>query len=106
MGGEPDPRVTELGYGCGDLDPDTGLYAWYEDVPDVARGGSRVLAWSEVFDQWPLIEACFHLHYGVDLEREVDRRSWRWFRVRLSHLLNSDTALGQHFRAQERPDDE
>lgn len=107
MGGEQDPRVTELGYGCGDLNPDTGLYQWYEDVPDVARGGSRTLPWCELFEQWPLVEATFQQELGIDLSRRksLRRMTWRAFRVRVTHLLSEDTALRRHFRAQEHPDD-
>jgi hypothetical protein len=107
VGGEQDPRITDLGYGCGDLDPDTGLYEWYEDVPDIARGGARALSWCDVFDQWPLVEACFHQEFGIDLSRRKVRRrtTWRTFRVRVSHLLSEDTALRRHFRDQQRDDE-
>ena len=107
MGGGEDPRVTELGYGGGEFHPDTGLWDWYEDVPDAARGGARTLTWVEIFEQWPLIEATFaHEYPGVDLEDEVPRRTWRWFRVRLNHLLSTENALSRHFRAQEPPDED
>lgn len=105
MGGvEDDPRVTDLGYGGGDFHPDTGLWDWYEDVPDLARGGAKALRWTEVFDQWVLVEGDFARYFRIDLEDELPRRSWRWFRVRVTHLLNGDTALRNHFRTREDVD--
>lgn len=105
MGREPDPRVTDLGYGCGEYHPETDLWDWYEDVPDVAHGGARRLSWTELFDQWALIEGAFAEVFHLDLEDELHRRTWRWFRVRLNHLISTDSALSRHFRDREQPED-
>lgn len=50
---------------------------------------------------WPLVEADFQSHYGIDLD-EQRHRPYRWFRVRLFGLLaHDDTRVWRHFRAQQ-----
>lgn len=68
--------------GQGEYDEATGLWEWYEE-----QGPS----WADVLGQWAAIEADFASHYGVDLSDELDRRTWRWFRVRLAGLMTALT---------------
>lgn len=57
----------------------------------------RAVSWHDVLLQWPLVEFTFQSVLGVDLEEVWNRKSWRWFSVRLSHLLSTDTPLARFF---------
>ncbi|WP_134324533.1 hypothetical protein [Cumulibacter soli] len=46
---------------------------------------------------WPLVESDFQQHYGLDLVDEIQKRSWRWFRVRYLYLPPT-SATKQHQR--------
>ena len=84
--------------GRGELDPKTGLYEWYEDIPvelTVARSSGP--AWAAVLNQWALLEPVFHHEFGVDLSEVLHVKSWRWFAVRVSHLLATDNPLARFF---------
>lgn len=39
--------------------------------------------------RWSLVEADLHDRYGIDLDEPglLERRSWRWLRVRVEQLL-------------------
>jgi hypothetical protein len=53
------------------------------------------VAIARILANWPLLESDFQSEYGLDLGNPEIRsaRSWRWFWVRLSGLLASDTRL-------------
>lgn len=89
-------------YGRGDYDEATGLYEWYEDVPEEVTGG-KPISWVDLFKAWKLIEADFNSEYGINLERELRHMSWRRFAVLVTGLLNADTRIQRRF--QERSDD-
>lgn len=86
-------------YGRGAYDPATGLYEWYEPVPeDVKQAVSNPgTSWVEVLEQWKLLVASFHAEFGVDLEEVQHAVTWRWFAMRVAHLLSTDTPFGRHF---------
>jgi hypothetical protein len=87
-------------YGWGEKDPLTGLYEGY-DLPKDLRQQSRAVGWPELLAQWGLLEYSFHTVLGIDLEDAWHRKSWRWFAVRVKHLLSQDTPLARFFA----PDD-
>jgi hypothetical protein len=55
-----------------------------------------------------LVEGTFQSVLGIDLDRAWRKRSWRWFSLRLSYLLRTDTPLQRFFLddAKEVPADE
>lgn len=101
--GEQGSSPAQLPYGlrgCGDYDPETDTWEWYEG--DLPGAGHR---WSDLLARWPLIEADFHSEYGADLsapDSPLDCRSWRWFRARIAGLLAADTRLGRAFAPEPR----
>ncbi|HEY2644841.1 MAG TPA: hypothetical protein VGI56_13885, partial [Galbitalea sp.] len=74
----------------------TGLYEWYEAPSQVTETGVAVSLLA-IFEQWVLVEGCFQTVFGIDLEDEWLHRSWRWFDVRLSYLLQNPNPLRDHF---------
>jgi hypothetical protein len=44
-----------------------------------------------------MVEADLHQVYGIDLESpaSLEGRSWRWLRVRIFGLLDSDTRIAR-----------
>ena len=108
--GGPSAGVARLlGVGCGEYDPVTGLYEWYEGgIPAPkqgrARQGAPELTWDRLLAQWPLIEADLHSEYGIDVEDGraegngiLQRRTWRWLQIRILGLLSAETRLHRHF---------
>lgn len=82
-------------YGCGDYDPETGLYEWYEFPPEVGDGPA--LTWRDLLSQWALIEADLQ-EVGVDVESGIlADRSARWLRVRILGLFATQSRLWRHF---------
>jgi hypothetical protein len=61
------------------------------------KQAGRPLAYDEIFEAWPLLEADFHEAFGVDLETVFWVKSWRWFAVRVDGLLASDSRIHRHF---------
>jgi hypothetical protein len=55
--------------------------------------------WSQILDEWPLVEADLHEVYGVDIGAPglLDARSWRWLRVRILGLLSADSRIQRLF---------
>ena len=90
-------------YGRGEYHEDTGLWDWYETPREVLTAGTPV-TYLSIFEQWPLVEGSFQAVFGIDLERVWRRKSWRWFAVRITYLLQTDTALNRFFRPDEEPD--
>jgi hypothetical protein len=88
-------------YGWGEKDPLTGLYEGYE-LPRDLRESGRAVSWPELLAHWSLLEYSFHSALGIDLEDVWRRKSWRWFTVRVKHLLSTDTPLARFFA----PDDD
>lgn len=88
-------------YGWGEKDPLTGIYEGY-DLPKQLRQSGREVSWADLFAQWTLLEFTFHSALGIDLEDVWRRKSWRWFSVRVKHLLSTDTPLARYFA----PDDD
>ncbi len=82
-------------WGCGERDPHTGLYEWYEVPPEERPEAGERVAWSDILSHWRLIEADFQEHYGIDLDdRALWRtRTWRWLETRITGLLAADTRL-------------
>jgi hypothetical protein len=77
--------------GSGRYDKATGLWEFYDETPaEFVGGASASPTWSAVLNQWSLVEADFQSIYGLDLERLVRKRSWRWFTIRVSALLARD----------------
>lgn len=50
-----------------------------------------------MLERWNLIEADFQEVYGVDLAAVRHSRSWRWFVVRLSGLLSTESRIQRVF---------
>jgi hypothetical protein len=84
------------GKGCGSFDPATGLYEWYEDVPEEETGGTPVEI-KAVMNRWAVVEPLFHETFGVDLSEVLHTKSWRWFMVRVGHLLSTQNRLSALF---------
>lgn len=55
------------------------------------------MSWSQILDEWPLVEADLHETYGVDIAAPglLDTRSWRWLRVRVLGLLSADSRINR-----------
>ncbi|MFF3353386.1 hypothetical protein ACFYWN_12175 [Streptomyces sp. NPDC002917] len=55
------------------------------------------MSWSQILDEWPLVEADLHEFYGVDVGAPglLAARSWRWLRVRILGLLSADSRLSR-----------
>ncbi|MEU8950894.1 hypothetical protein [Streptomyces sp. NPDC048489] len=62
------------------------------------------MKWSQILDEWPLVEADLHEVYGIDVGAPglLESRSWRWLRMRILGLLSADSRLQRHFSP---PDD-
>lgn len=84
-------------YGRGELDPETGLYEWYELPAELQPGTEQTqVNWNQILDRWSLVEADLHEQYGIDLSSGVLRkRSWRWLRTRIYGLLSANTRLNR-----------
>lgn len=54
--------------------------------------------------QWGLVEYSFQSVLGVDLETVWRAKSWRWFAVRVKHLLSTDTPLARFFAPDDEPE--
>jgi hypothetical protein len=83
-------------YGRGARDPVSGLYEWYEIPEDLARQrDGEAVSWEAILSHWTLIEADLQQQYGIDVEdRALMRgRTWRWLRLRIVGLLNTDSRL-------------
>lgn len=96
------PSIAEqrlFGVGCGEYDPVSGLYEWYEGgLQPTRRQGTAQVTREALLGQWPLVEADFQETYGLDLSGGLlGERSWRWFQVRLYGLLSADSRLSRHF---------
>ena len=55
------------------------------------------MSWVQILDEWPIVEADLHEHYGIDLDAPglLDARSWRWLRTRVLGLLSTDSRLNR-----------
>lgn len=55
------------------------------------------MSWSQILDEWPLVEADLHEIYGLDVGTPglLAARSWRWLRVRILGLLSADSRLSR-----------
>jgi hypothetical protein len=53
--------------------------------------------WSQILDEWPLVEADLHEFYGLDVGAPglLAARSWRWLRVRILGLLSADSRINR-----------
>jgi hypothetical protein len=91
--------------GRGNYDEATGLWEWYEDVPEELTGGVNVVSHAAVLNEWDLLEGAFHDVFGVDLVEVMQEnvKTWRWFTVRVAYLLHGDNPLSRHFAP--KPDD-
>ena len=79
--------------GGGPYDPQTGLRDWYFPAADDDTEDRPSITWSEILENWASLEADFHSEFDIDLESGVMReRTWRWFQVRMSALLNDPTS--------------
>lgn len=101
-----DPERAESGdstlaeYGRGHFDEESGLFEWYEVPPEIASRGLE-LTLADVVEQWPLVIFDFATILHVDLEQSM-RRPFRWFKVRLSGLLDhEDSKLRTYFASRE-----
>jgi hypothetical protein len=54
-----------------------------------------MISWADLLERWALVEADLHDVYGVDMEDHalLERRTWRWLRVRVLGLLRADTRI-------------
>ena len=97
-GGQPGAETGDPLEACGRgrKDPHTGLYEWYEDVPDDIKGQGQGVSVLTLLEQWPLVECDFQSEYGIRLS--TTDLSWREFLTRLTGLLiKTDTRLWRHF---------
>ncbi len=46
-------------------------------------------------DEWRLLEGAFTATFGLVLEDEFPRRSWRWFTTHVNTLINTDNAFSR-----------
>ncbi|MFD9789622.1 hypothetical protein ACFWXK_01600 [Streptomyces sp. NPDC059070] len=55
------------------------------------------MTWAQILDEWSLVEADLHEHYGIDLGAPglLRARSWRWLRVRILALLSVESRLAR-----------
>jgi hypothetical protein len=53
--------------------------------------------WSQILDEWPLVEADLQEFYGLDVGAPglLAARSWRWLRVRILGLLSADSRINR-----------
>jgi hypothetical protein len=110
-GGDSGPRGLEAiaEFGRGEVDPETGLFDWYDIPPGHAarrvvdegeRGSVTIL---EVVEQWELLVADFRSEYGIGLALG-EPVPWREFRPLVAGLLACDSRLARHFTPPERHD--
>lgn len=98
-GGAPHDGLDAIDrYGVGEKDPITGLYESY-DLPEghEAHGGETV-AWQAILTRRPLLVADFASEYGIRLNGEMDRMTWREFADLTVGLLAADTRLARAFQ--------
>ena len=78
------------------LHEDEGVWVrdwWAEPFKQV---DSEKLSWAGLLSEWDAIETDFQHFYNLDLEDGVlDRRTWRWFKIRVLRLLEEDTKLAR-----------
>lgn len=101
-GSQTAAEVSAIGVGCGEYDPVTGLYEWYEGgLPPASQAGSKGkrVGRTDLLEQWALVEADFQDTYSLDLSTPglLDGRSWRWFLTRLYGLLSAESRIARHF---------
>lgn len=55
------------------------------------------MKWSQILDEWPLVEADLQEFYGLDVGAPglLAARSWRWLRVRILGLLSADSRINR-----------
>ncbi|MFD8216215.1 hypothetical protein ACFV2U_21315 [Streptomyces sp. NPDC059697] len=55
------------------------------------------MKWSQILDEWPLVEADLQEFYGLDVGAPglLTARSWRWLRVRILGLLSADSRINR-----------
>jgi len=82
----PEPGYTPSG---GETDPVTGL-SRFEDIPG-EQGDGR--SWSQILEQWNLIEADMQEYYHIDLAEPglLKSKTGRWLRIRILGLLTEGT---------------
>jgi len=69
------------------------LRDWYFKDRPADSDSVPSITWSEILENWVSLEADFHSEFHVDLESGVlKERTWRWFLVRMSALLNDPTS--------------
>lgn len=64
-----------------------GIREWFND-PSQAPKEQLTPEWRELFDWWLLVELDFQ-DWGIDLEECLDRKSWQWFKNRLSAIITN-----------------
>lgn len=82
--------------GRGTYDEATGLWDWYEDVPEeLTAAGAGAWEWTadQALNEWYLIEGEFDDRWGYDLSELLHTKTWRWFWVRLRYLMSTDSAI-------------
>ena len=82
-------------YGRGEKDPDTGLWEWYEDVPQELGARATGFSLLALCERWDLLVADFASEYGIRVA--TAGLSWREFRSYLTGLLACDSRLRRHF---------
>ena len=69
---------------------------WYDPTAPRPKVDESKLTWDNILSNWDAIETDMHMLYGVDVADGIlDRRSWRWFRVRVVRLLAEESMLAR-----------
>jgi hypothetical protein len=117
LGGDPGAGSGPRGldaiaeFGRGQLDPETGIFEWYDIPPghparrrvkddDDSQAGS--LSFLTIVEQWDLLVADFRSEYGIGLALG-ERIAWREFRPLVAGLLACDSRIARHFQPPPEP---
>jgi hypothetical protein len=94
--------------GRGRYDPDTGLYEWYEDLPEEAHAGVIAPTWPQIVTHWQQIVIDAQEHYQLELDNLLllQQRSWAWLERRIIGLLNMHGQLRNILESEQETTDE
>ncbi|MFT8532188.1 hypothetical protein, partial [Bifidobacterium aquikefiri] len=94
--------------GRGRYDPDTGLYEWYEDLPEEAHAGVIAPTWPQLIDHWQQITVDAQKNYQLEFDNQLllEARPWAWLERRIIGLLGMNGQLRNALEKEQEAHDE